>query len=487
MVFKKIIPTSILPSLTKYGKFWANGIPSSDSTTAPVPLSSVDDIEEIIEPQELVKIINWRFNRKNDAISAVFGDPDFLPFPFLSKGVQSGAAVCRLVRNVKDLDGLIDEVIKAEKDFKGEFTAEELARIFAIKEEKIFFEELKPASRALTEKKAILSEMMRVIEVREGESKREMRVIPFGTGFLVGRNYLLTNHHVLKEEAEVDDFIAEFGYEQDILGRKSEPIIYQLDSSFFHTDIDLDYTLVKVKKGCASGELEGHAGDYFGWLQIVEDPKVIAPNLTKKQADQLGITESLTSEVLLRLQMPGFPGAPSGLPGEPVNIIQHPKGKRKEIVLSNNRIQHISHNFLYYEADADFSSSGSPVLNQQWQLVGLHHAAVIGEFEEKIGKEKIKKWRVAGQEGIRICRIVKHLRDKAYKLNQEKADTAESQEISSAEPFIVKKTMVVKIYNPMAKEILKFIEDFVAQYQEGSSEQTQQPNQTSPSTYSQSI
>lgn len=484
MNLKRIIPTSIFPSLKKYGKFWGDGIPSSDSTSTPAPLSALDDIEEIIKPEELIKIINWRFNRQNDAISAVFGDPDFLPFPFLSKGIQSGAAVCRLVRNIKDIDGLIDEAIKAEKDFKREFTAKELARIFAIEDEKIFFEDLEPASVALTEKKAMLSKMMRVIEVGKDERKREMRVIPFGTGFLVGRNYLLTNHHVLKEAAEVDDFMAEFGYEQDILGRKSEPIIYQLDSSFFHTDPDLDYTLVKVKKGCVRGGLERHAGDYFGWLQIVEDPRVIAPSLTQEQADEIGITESLTSEVLQRLQMPGFPGAPSGLPGEPVNIIQHPKGKRKEIVLSNNRVQRISQNFLYYEADADFSSSGSPVLNQQWQLVGLHHAAVIEVFEEKMGEEITKKWRVVGQEGIRICRIVQHLRDKAYKLDKEMRETAEIKGISS-ERFIIQQSMVIEVFHPVAQEILKFIEDFVAQYQEGSSEAIQPSND--PPSYSQSI
>lgn len=428
MTLRRIIPTRIIPRWGKIAKFLESGIPNSD-----LPDDTISSFEELekddINPQELVDIINLRLKPgRQDAISAVFGDPDFLPFPFLEKGIQCGAAICRLVRQVndEDLDSLIKDIIKAEEELGEQFTPEEVARIFNIEERAIFLREF-PTSSMLEnqDKRQILQALMRVIELRE--SKIQIRIIPYGTGFLVGRNYLLTNHHVIENKSEAKKFLAEFGYEQDKFGRNIEPIPYELDNSFFYTNEELDYTLIKVKEDCATGGLKGYAGDHFGWLPLLEDSKVIAPSITKKEADKLGITQSLLPEIQERLQMPSFPaalselsgesempaslGVLSRLPGEPVNIIQHPKGKRKEIVLSNNRVRKISRNFLYYDADADFSSSGSPVLNQQWQLVGLHHAAVTVEYEEKEGEQLIKKWQVVGQEGVRICQIVKDLKN----------------------------------------------------------------------------
>jgi len=103
--------------------------------------------------------------------------------------------------------------------------------------------------------------------------------------------------------------------------------------------------------------------------------------------------------------------------GEPVNIIQHPKGRRKEVVLSNNWVNEIKRDHIWYAADADYSSSGSPVFNQQWQLVALHHAAVghVEKDPEKEGgyviipNEKTGDFNISNEEGVRVCKIVKHL------------------------------------------------------------------------------
>jgi hypothetical protein len=394
-------------------KLFNEGIPDLPEAITP-PVEAQEEFKPK-ELEELIEIINWRFKPgRREAISAVFGDPDFLPFPFLAKGIQCGAAVCRLVYRVNELDDLITALEKAEEQWKTKFTAEELTLIFANDYQTglpLFSSFPDPPSSALRANKEAIKKLMHVIELNTNSGKELMRLIPFGTGLLVGRNYLLTNHHVLGNPEETNNFIAEFGYEKDILGRNIEPILYQLNSNFFYTNHELDYTLIKVNKGGVNGSLEGEAGDYFGWIPMVEDPRVIAPSLSKEQAEMYHITDKLSSEAKERLYSPRFLGTPSGLPGEPVNIIQHPKGKRKEIVLSNNRLQKISQNFLYYEADADFSSSGSPVLNQQWQLVGLHHAAVVGKDAE----EGDNKWRIVGQEGIRICRIVQDLKDKSRK------------------------------------------------------------------------
>ena len=62
--------------------------------------------------------------------------------------------------------------------------------------------------------------------------------------------------------------------------------------------------------------------------------------------------------------------------GEFVTIVQHPRGEKKQIALRENRIVDIPDRFLHYSADTEPGSSGSPVFNDQWEVVALHHASV---------------------------------------------------------------------------------------------------------------
>ncbi len=72
-------------------------------------------------------------------------------------------------------------------------------------------------------------------------------------------------------------------------------------------------------------------------------------------------------------------------PKDYLNIIQHPLGREKEIVLRENRLLDLATRegdeaqlgpFLHYEGDTEKGSSGSPVLNDQWEVVALHHSGV---------------------------------------------------------------------------------------------------------------
>ena len=62
--------------------------------------------------------------------------------------------------------------------------------------------------------------------------------------------------------------------------------------------------------------------------------------------------------------------------GEYVTIVQHPRGEKKQIALRENKIVDIPDRFLHYAADTEPGSSGSPVFNDQWEVVALHHASV---------------------------------------------------------------------------------------------------------------
>ena len=384
---------------------WVNDptITGNKTTSSDEPLSN----------KELVEITNWRFTSDQKAsITAVFGDPDFLPFSFLNKGVACGAAVCRLVRyygcayvlinpqkpdepNPQQDQGLqlLIDVLKKQNQNRLDnnmslFSALNLAEILSIKpeERESFFQghEAEPLSALTIEK------------------LRKLMPMAFGTGFLVGKNYLLTNHHVLPSREYAGEFLAQFGYEKDILGRITLPIEYELDEYFFVTNSVLDYTLVKVRPHSNLGD----AGDNFGYLRMMEDPRAIAPPLTPKEVEIRNIESELSDKAKQRLNKPNLKGEILGLPGAPVNIIQHPKVQPKEVVLSSNRVQEITRDFIRYEADVDFSSSGSPVLNQQWQLVGLHHASLAD-----------KDFNILGQEGIRISRIAEDLRNKRVHLD----------------------------------------------------------------------
>ena len=62
--------------------------------------------------------------------------------------------------------------------------------------------------------------------------------------------------------------------------------------------------------------------------------------------------------------------------GEYVSIIQHPNGEMKQIALRENQILDFFDAFLHYRTDTAPGSSGSPVFNDQWEIVALHHSGV---------------------------------------------------------------------------------------------------------------
>lgn len=146
----------------------------------------------------------------------------------------------------------------------------------------------------------------------------------FGTGFLVGRGLLMTNNHVIASKREAGSSVAEFDFED---GGSIRRIALDADRVFI-TNAALDYTIV----GC---EVQGI--DDISPIPLRRDPAMI----TEK---------------------------------ERVSVIQHPRARQKEVALHDNRVTELLDRVVRYRTDTEPGSSGSPVFNNQWDLVALHHA-----------------------------------------------------------------------------------------------------------------
>ena len=176
-----------------------------------------------------------------------------------------------------------------------------------------------------------------------------------GTGFLVAENLLLTNNHILPSSDLLLNSIFRFNYEDDFRGRAQPSEEYQAKpSGFFHTNPELDYTLV---------QLDAKPGQKWGWLPL------LSRNIKRKDR---------------------------------VNIIQHPAGRPKEISFQNNFVEYIGGNVVQYVTSTLNGSSGSPVLNDGWEVVALHHAG--GNIPEPTTQRHYFR-----NEGILVDRILADL------------------------------------------------------------------------------
>ncbi|WP_190558260.1 endonuclease [Trichocoleus sp. FACHB-262] len=202
----------------------------------------------------------------------------------------------------------------------------------------------------------------------------------YGTGFMVSPKLLLTNHHVLPSHQLTSFSQIEFNYQDGTNGQPLHSVVFNLDpETFFLTDEHLDYTLVAVRDEA----LNNLNLSEFGWNRLIEaEGKVIV--------------------------------------GEYVSIIQHPSGESKQLALRENQLIDVLEDFLHYQTDTAPGSSGSPVFNDQWEVVSLHHSGVpkrdrqgrILAIDGKIWTEDQGEERVdwLANEGVRISRIIKHVK-----------------------------------------------------------------------------
>ncbi|BBX07354.1 trypsin-like serine peptidase [Mycolicibacterium aichiense] len=203
------------------------------------------------------------------------------------------------------------------------------------------------------------------------------------TGFMISPCLMMTNHHVLHtaEEASDPSVNFTFGHEKSSDNRPlvGEETISLDAAAFFVSSEELDYTIVGVGR-TTDRQLPG---DKYGRLPLIK-------------------------------------ASSKALPGSALNIIQHPGGNYKQIAFRNNLMTDAeTPNLLVYLADTTPGSSGSPVLDDDFDLVALHHGS--RDFTDDHGNkidlngdpvtaetpEALRYW--VANEGIRISAIVADL------------------------------------------------------------------------------
>ena len=157
-----------------------------------------------------------------------------------------------------------------------------------------------------------------------------------GTGFLVAPGILLTNHHVVPDVESAGLTIALANFEAAPPGTTpGRPASVPLDpDTLFVTNAELDFTFCGVR-----------GLDFLGAIALDRNSRNIAAS-------------------------------------ETVNIIQHPRGRPKEVALRDNRVVKADGVVIHYACSTEPGSSGSPVFNNRWEPVALHHASVRSDGPE---------------------------------------------------------------------------------------------------------
>jgi V8-like Glu-specific endopeptidase len=185
-----------------------------------------------------------------------------------------------------------------------------------------------------------------------------------GTGFLIQNNLLMTNNHVFTNHerrlARPDDAAgttAIFNFEDDVEGSPLPVESYECrPRSGFYASVKLDYSVVAI---------DGDPGLTWGVLSMQPS------RLVRK--------------------------------GDRVFIVQHPDGAPKAVAMAENEVLYVGDEVIQYKTDTVEGSSGSPVFNEDFELIALHHSGGAVE-EPRTGQRFFRN------EGLLITAIRAHLR-----------------------------------------------------------------------------
>jgi len=186
-----------------------------------------------------------------------------------------------------------------------------------------------------------------------------LRAVDDLTGFLVAPGLLLTNNHVLHRRELAQWSYALFDYAYDAFDNLLRALRFDFSDEIFYSSKELDFTFVSVRT-------DGRDGDRLqdiGHLQLIRE-------------------------------------SGKALKKEFVSIIQHGSGHPKQIAMRESQVIGRKRQYVYYTTDTNPGSSGSPVVNDDWLPVALHHRTVP-DYKQPC--------RYVANRGIRISSIFENL------------------------------------------------------------------------------
>jgi endonuclease G len=207
------------------------------------------------------------------------------------------------------------------------------------------------------------------------------------TGFMVSPRLLLTNEHVFTSADEAATSVADFNYRYDLAGNPEAFFRFRFRPDlFFLNDDSLDFALVSVEPASVDGTIPLSR---FGYHRLIQ----------------------VSGKALVK---------------EWMTIVQHPGGARRQFAIRENQcIEDTDPDVVWYRSDTAQGSSGSPVFNDSFQVVALHHAGVPkrdshGNYVLRNGKTVKDLGAVDDSEvewianaGIRVSRICARVFEKA--------------------------------------------------------------------------
>ena len=163
--------------------------------------------------------------------------------------------------------------------------------------------------------------------------------VGLGTGFLIGPDLMITNHHVISTREQARSTEVSFFYEFDINEklRSDQVTVGTADDALLYTNPELDVTLVRLQN---------------------------SPKLSH--------------------YLPLRPVVPRE--NERVVIVQHPGGYLKKISLQNNLVAYADDRIVQYYTSTQAGSSGSPVLDDTFAVVAIHRGSTWNKAWGDVGR-----------------------------------------------------------------------------------------------------